>query len=99
MAAGAYDSAAGRWQGVGPYYAMFPTHFADGVIAQHTSPGDIVLDPFAGRGTAVFSAAHQGRQGIVSGSGNRDRIVYVRAMDIFFISVFGFVRKAGSIVK
>jgi len=64
MAAGAYDSAAGRWQGVGPYYAMFPTHFADGVIAEHTRPGDIVLDPFAGRGTAVFSAAHQGRQGI-----------------------------------
>ena len=64
MAAGAYDSAAGRWQGVGPYYAMFPTHFADGVIAGYTKPGDIVLDPFAGRGTAVFSAAHQGRQGI-----------------------------------
>lgn len=64
MTAGAYDTAAGRWQGVGPYYAMFPTHFADGVIAEHTSPGDIVLDPFAGRGTAVFSAAHQGREGI-----------------------------------
>lgn len=64
MAGGAYDSAAGRWQGVGPYYAMFPTHFADGVVADYTSPGDIVLDPFAGRGTAVFSAAHQRRQGI-----------------------------------
>ena len=64
MAAGDYDSAAGRWQGIGPYYAMFPTHFADGVVADYTKPGDIVLDPFAGRGTAVFSAAHQGRQGI-----------------------------------
>ena len=64
MAAGDCDCAAGRWQGIGPYYAMFPTHFADGVVADHTKPGDIVLDPFAGRGTAVFSAAHQGRQGI-----------------------------------
>jgi len=64
MVAGDYDSAAGRWQGIGPYYAMFPTYFADGVVADYTKPGDIVLDPFAGRGTAVFSAAHQGRQGI-----------------------------------
>jgi DNA methylase len=64
MAAGDYNSAAGRWQGIGPYYAMFPTHFADGVVADYTKPDDIVLDPFAGRGTAVFSAAHQGRQGI-----------------------------------
>jgi hypothetical protein len=43
---------------------MFPAEFADRVIANHTEKGDTVLDPFAGRGTAVFSAAAQGRRGI-----------------------------------
>jgi hypothetical protein len=59
-----YEAASRRWEGVGPYYAMFPTDFADRVVAQYTKPGDTVLDPFAGRGTAVFSAAHQGRRGL-----------------------------------
>jgi len=59
-----YATAVRRWQGIGPYYAMFPTHFSDAVVAAYTSPGDTVLDPFAGRGTAVFSAAHQGRHGV-----------------------------------
>jgi hypothetical protein len=43
---------------------MFPIAFADRVVARFSSPGDTILDPFAGRGTAVFSAAHQGRHGI-----------------------------------
>ncbi len=59
-----YDSAESRWAGVGPYYAMFPASFADSVVKQYTEPGDVVLDPFAGRGTAVFSAAAQGRIGV-----------------------------------
>ncbi|MEX2375059.1 MAG: DNA methyltransferase [Dehalococcoidia bacterium] len=59
-----YESAERRWAGIGPYYAMFPTEFADRIISRYTEPGDAVLDPFAGRGTAVFSAAHQGRHGI-----------------------------------
>ena len=33
-------------------------------IAAHTDAGDTVLDPFAGRGTAVFSAAAAGRCGV-----------------------------------
>lgn len=61
---GRYSTAAGRWAAVGPYYAMFPTSFADDVIAQFTEPGDWVLDPFAGRGTAVYSAAIAGRHGV-----------------------------------
>lgn len=56
-----YQTAARRWAGLGPYYAMFPTSFADRVIREYTSPGDLVLDPFAGRGTSLFSAATLGR--------------------------------------
>jgi hypothetical protein len=61
---GKYHSAPARWAAVGPYYAMFPTSFADDVVAQFTEPGDWVLDPFAGRGTAVYSAAIADRHGI-----------------------------------
>lgn len=64
VASSKYATAAGRWAGIGPYYAMFPSTFADNVIAQYTSPGDTVVDPFAGRGTSIFSAAVNGRQGI-----------------------------------
>jgi hypothetical protein len=59
-----FDSATRRWSGVGPYYAMFPVGFADEIIQQYTQPGDTVLDPFAGRGTSIFSAASLGRIGI-----------------------------------
>jgi len=61
---GAYDTAERRWAGVGPYYAMFPAAFADGVIERYSALGDTVLDPFAGRGTALFSAAVQERFGV-----------------------------------
>jgi DNA methylase len=61
---GQYDSASARWAAVGPYYAMFPTSFADDVIGRFTEPGDWILDPFAGRGTAVYSAAIADRHGI-----------------------------------
>jgi hypothetical protein len=56
-----FETAAARWAGVGPYYAMFPVRFADRVIRHYTDAGDLVLDPFAGRGTAVFSAAANDR--------------------------------------
>jgi hypothetical protein len=59
-----FDTAAKRWEGIGPYYAMFPINFADAVIKEHSAAGDMVLDPFAGRGTAIFSAATLGRRGI-----------------------------------
>lgn len=59
-----YDSAARRWAGLGPYYAMFPTEFADRVVRKYTDEGDLVLDPFAGRGTAIFSAATQNRAAV-----------------------------------
>lgn len=59
-----FGTAAKRWEGIGPYYAMFPIRFADAVIKEYTSAGDTVLDPFAGRGTAIFSAAALGRRGV-----------------------------------
>ena len=58
-----FGTAAKRWEGIGPYYAMFPIRFADAVVKEYTSCGDTVLDPFAGRGTAVFSATALGRRG------------------------------------
>ena len=62
--AGKYSTAEARWAGVGPYYAMFPTPFADEVVEEYTQPGDAVLDPFAGRGTAIYSAAIRNRNAI-----------------------------------
>jgi hypothetical protein len=61
---GKYETAESRWAGVGPYYAMFPVEFADRVVMRYTSSGETVLDPFAGRGTAIFSAATKMRNGM-----------------------------------
>jgi hypothetical protein len=61
---GKYGTAESRWAGVGPYYAMFPVEFANHVIGTYTSVGETILDPFSGRGTAVFSAAVQNRNGL-----------------------------------
>ena len=51
--------AAGR--GWGPYYAMFPVEFARHVVETFSKRGDIVLDPFCGRGTAPYVAMISGR--------------------------------------
>lgn len=59
-----YNTAERRWAGFGPYYAMFPTEFADRVIRSYSVEGDLVLDPFAGRGTSIFSAATQNRMAV-----------------------------------
>ncbi|TWU24861.1 putative methyltransferase [Novipirellula galeiformis] len=61
---GRYSTAEKRWSGVGPYYAMFPSSFAEQIILKYTSVGDRVLDPFAGRGTSIYSAAINQRIGI-----------------------------------
>jgi hypothetical protein len=61
---GKYSNPISRWEGIGPYYAMFPTTFARGVIAEYTKKGDAVLDPFAGRGTSIFAAATMNRHGL-----------------------------------
>ncbi|MFL5245447.1 MAG: DNA methyltransferase [Gemmataceae bacterium] len=61
---GKYETAESRWAGVGPYYAMFPVEFADHVVMKYTTSGETVLDPFAGRGTTIFSAATKMRNGM-----------------------------------
>ena len=59
---GRYATAESRWAGIGPYYAMFPSAFSDEVVSRYTAPGEVVLDPFAGRGTAIYSAVTRGRR-------------------------------------
>ncbi len=61
---GRYATPESRWAGIGPYYAMFPPEFADQVVQQHSAPGDLILDPFAGRGTSLFSASAAGRPAV-----------------------------------
>ncbi len=53
-----------RWACVGPYYAMFPYSFAEKVIRQYTCKGDLILDPYSGRGTAIYAAACNERKAI-----------------------------------
>jgi hypothetical protein len=43
---------------------MFPVSFANAVVEKFTRPGELILDPFAGRGTSIFSAAMRRRIGI-----------------------------------
>jgi hypothetical protein len=63
-ARGKFDTAARRWAGIGPYYAMFPSAFCDAVVKKYCRRGETVLDPFAGRGTALHSAATTGRHAL-----------------------------------
>lgn len=56
----------GRWARLGPYYAMFPIEFARDAVDRFTRPGDLVLDPFCGRGTAPFAAMVAGRDALAS---------------------------------
>ena len=47
-----------------PYFAMFPESFAERWIRRLTVPGDLVLDPFSGRGTTAFTALLLDRQAV-----------------------------------
>jgi DNA modification methylase len=42
--------------GICPYFTMFPLTFPQKVLKRHSSSGDVVLDPFAGRGTTLYAA-------------------------------------------
>ena len=52
---------------------MFPESFAEQWIEQLTEPGQTVLDPFAGRGTAPFQALLMGREAI---AGDTNPVAY-----------------------
>jgi site-specific DNA-methyltransferase (adenine-specific) len=45
------------------YLASFPAALAHAFIARYSRPGDVVLDPFAGRGTTPLQACAEGRIG------------------------------------
>src|SRR6188508_2296064 len=46
------------------YLASFPAALAHAFIARYSRPGDVVLDPFSGRGTAPLQAVAEGRIGV-----------------------------------
>jgi site-specific DNA-methyltransferase (adenine-specific) len=46
------------------YLAMFPAGLAHAFIARYSRPGDVVLDPFSGRGTTALQACAEGRVGV-----------------------------------
>ncbi|MGC8635412.1 MAG: DNA methyltransferase [Candidatus Limnocylindrales bacterium] len=46
------------------YLAAFPAGLPHALIARYTRPGDVVLDPFSGRGTTPLQACAEGRVGV-----------------------------------
>jgi site-specific DNA-methyltransferase (adenine-specific) len=46
------------------YLASFPAALAHAFIARYSRPGDVVFDPFSGRGTAPLQATAEGRIGV-----------------------------------
>src|SRR4051812_6227049 len=46
------------------YLASFPAALAHAFIARYSRRGDVVLDPFSGRGTTPLQAAAEGRIGV-----------------------------------
>lgn len=42
--------------GICPYFTMFPLDFPLNILKRRARPGDVVLDPFCGRGTTNFAA-------------------------------------------
>ncbi|MBD3174177.1 MAG: DNA methylase [Armatimonadia bacterium] len=53
-----------RFHAICPYFAMFPETFPETWISRLTAQGDLVMDPFAGRGTTPFQALLMGRRGL-----------------------------------
>jgi DNA modification methylase len=70
---GGTTSAGDLWHSVSPrwghamhtmcsYHGMFPAKVAHYFIQRYSSPGDLVLDPFSGRGTTALQARVAGRR-------------------------------------
>jgi hypothetical protein len=62
-----WQSMSGKWAApqhyMCTYMAMFPPELPHYFIQRFTKPGDVVLDPFSGRGTTAVEASAQGRVG------------------------------------
>lgn len=74
---GGTTSAGTLWHGIGSrwghsmhtmcsYHGMFPAKVAHQFIQQYSRPGDVVLDPFSGRGTTPLQARVEGRKAIAN---------------------------------
>ncbi len=50
--------------GICPYFTMFPIHFPLNILLQRARRGDVVLDPFCGRGTTNYAARLVGLQSL-----------------------------------
>src|SRR4051812_10339973 len=46
------------------YHGMFPARLAHYFIQRYSEPGDLVVDPFSGRGTVPLQARVEGRRTI-----------------------------------
>ena len=50
--------------GICPYFTMFPLNFPLNILKRRAQEGDVVLDPFCGRGTTNFAARLTGLQSL-----------------------------------
>jgi hypothetical protein len=55
-----------RFHALCPYFAMFPEAFVETWVERLTKPGQLVLDPFCGRGTTPFQALLMNRKAVAS---------------------------------
>ncbi len=53
-----------RFHALCPYFAMFPETFVQHWVEQLSKPGDVILDPFCGRGTTPFQSILMGRNAL-----------------------------------
>lgn len=53
-----------RFHSICPYFAMFPEAFVRRNVLAWSARGDIVLDPFSGRGTTVLESLLNGRRSL-----------------------------------
>jgi hypothetical protein len=53
-----------RFHSICPYFAMFPESFVRRNIHAWSRPGDLICDPFMGRGTTIFESLLNGRRAI-----------------------------------
>ena len=53
-----------RFHALCPYFAMFPEAFVETWVQRLTIRGDVVLDPFCGRGTTPFQSLLMEREAV-----------------------------------